>query len=78
MTAGARRIWVAAERLAQLLAVLPDLVLLPVIKPVCVGARGAAASRAEALRELVRGRLETLGPVTADELAAPLGWRPAK
>ncbi len=30
----------------------------------------------EALRELLRGRLEILGPVTVEELAAPLGLRP--
>jgi ATP-dependent Lhr-like helicase len=73
VTPAGRRLWVAAERLAQLLEVLPGLVLLPPIAPVRAGARGVAGSRADALRELVRGRLETLGPVTAEELAAPLG-----
>jgi ATP-dependent helicase Lhr and Lhr-like helicase len=73
VTPAGRRLWVAAERLAQVLEVLPDIVLRPSIAAVSSGARGAAASRADALRELVRGRLETLGPITADELAAPLG-----
>ena len=73
VTPAGRRLWVAAERLAQVLEVLPDIVLRPSIAAVHSGARGAAASRADALRELVRGRLETLGPITADELAAPLG-----
>ncbi len=73
VTAVGRRLWVAAERLAQLLEVLPALTLLPPLAPVRAGARGAAASRSDALRELMRGRLETLGPVTVEELAAPLG-----
>ncbi len=73
ITAAGRRLWVAAERLAQLLEVLPGLALLPPLAPVRTGARGAAASRGDALRELMRGRLETLGPVTVEELAAPLG-----
>lgn len=70
-------LWVAAERLAQVLAVLPGATLLPPIAPVVAGSRGAAATSEEALRELLRGRLETLGPVTAAELAAPLGIDPA-
>lgn len=73
VTAGGQRLWVAAERLAQLQAVLGDLVLLPVIAPVQGGSRSLASSREDALRELLRGRLETLGPVTGEELAAPLG-----
>jgi len=73
VTSAGRRLWVAAERLAQVLAVLPEVVLMPVIAPVQGGARSGAASRADALRELLRGRLETLGPVTAEELATPLG-----
>ncbi|MCC7489319.1 MAG: DEAD/DEAH box helicase, partial [Gammaproteobacteria bacterium] len=70
---GGQRLWVAAERLAQLQAVLGELALLPVIAPVAAGTRSLAGSRADALRELLRGRLETLGPVSSEELAAPLG-----
>ncbi len=73
VTAGGTRLWVAAERLAQLLAVLPAAVLTPVIAPVSAGSRGAAASAEDALRELLRSRIETLGPATVAELAAPLG-----
>jgi len=66
---GGETLWVAAERLADLRLAFPD------------GAAGDDAAtlpgRAEdpetALREIVRGRLEALGPVTASELAAPLG-----
>jgi ATP-dependent Lhr-like helicase len=65
-------IWVAAERLPQLQALWSDATLEPMI---------AAPSReAErvwsadlALVEILRGRLEGLGPVTAEALAAPLG-----
>ncbi|MBM4197685.1 MAG: DEAD/DEAH box helicase [Gammaproteobacteria bacterium] len=73
VTSAGRRLWVAAERLAQLLEVLPDVALVPRIDAVRSGARGAVHSRSDALRELLRGRLETLGPVTASELARPLG-----
>src|SRR5690606_34372047 len=67
--AGGETLWVAAERLADFRLALPD------------GAAGTdaapwpgrAADADAALREIVRGRLEALGPVTAAELAAPLG-----
>jgi len=62
-------LWVAAERLAELRAVLPAAECDPVIDAV----RAAPASADEALREVVRGRLELLGPVTAAQLATPLG-----
>jgi ATP-dependent Lhr-like helicase len=66
------RLWVAAERLPQLQAVFPDATLQPLI--------AAPASFTEttwsfedALVELLRGRLEGLGPVTARGLAASAG-----
>ncbi|MCM3905320.1 MAG: DEAD/DEAH box helicase [Pyrinomonadaceae bacterium] len=66
------RLWVAAERLLQLQAVFPSATLQPLI--------AAPASLAEttwsfddALVELMRGRLEGLGPVTAKGLAASAG-----
>jgi ATP-dependent Lhr-like helicase len=80
--AGARRVtrlrapqatlWVTAERLPQFQAVWPDATLDPPIVPA-----GADAERAwspeEALVEILRGRLEGLGVVTPEALAAPLG-----
>jgi ATP-dependent Lhr-like helicase len=45
----------------------------PVIDAAHAGRRSEAIDRTQALRELLRSRLETLGPVTAAELAAPLG-----
>jgi len=62
-------LFVAAERLHELLAMFPSAELSPAIEPVS----SARPASAEALREIVRGRLELLGPVSAAALAAPLG-----
>ena len=64
-------LWVAAERLSELRAVLPEAALDPPIDP--APATGAAPGPEVALRELLRSRLEGLGPVTAAALGAPLG-----
>ncbi|MEA3220903.1 DEAD/DEAH box helicase [Immundisolibacter sp.] len=63
-------LWVAAERLGEVRAVLPDAVANP---PVAAIADGPPPAAEDALRELLRGRLEGLGPVTSPQLAAPLG-----
>jgi len=69
LTAGSLRLWVAAERLPDFSAALPDAHLEPPItSPI-----PRSPSRDEALLELVRGRLESLGPVTAETLGEPLG-----
>ena len=65
-------IWVAAERLPQFQALWPDAATEPAI------AAPAAYAEREwspdlALTEILRGRLEGLGPVGAGALAAPLG-----
>ncbi len=62
------RLWVAAERLREVIAVLPD-------APVIGGAPllGVEVDADTALRELMRSRLELVGPTTGTELAAPLG-----
>ncbi len=66
----ATRLVVCAEWLAAMQQVHPDHRLEPPIEPV---ARGTPpADRSGALRELVRGRLEVCGPVTADALAEAL------
>ena len=71
--AGGEALWVAAERLAELRAALPQSECDPVIAAV-----GAAPDSGDgALREIVRARLELLGPTTPDQLAAPLGVVPA-
>lgn len=60
---------VAAERLHEWLAIFPGATLSPALVPV-------SSDRPEpedALREILRGRLELLGPVTVDALTMPLG-----
>ncbi|HTV90750.1 MAG TPA: DEAD/DEAH box helicase [Stellaceae bacterium] len=74
--AAAPMIWVAAERLAQFAALWPDARLEPPI----AAPPGHAARRwspEEALVEILRGRLEGLGPMSEAALAAPLGLAPA-
>jgi ATP-dependent helicase Lhr and Lhr-like helicase len=68
-------IWVAAERLPQFAALWPDARLDPPIAAP-VGYAERAWSPEEALVEILRGRLEGLGPVSEAALAAPLGMRP--
>ncbi|HEX5111124.1 MAG TPA: DEAD/DEAH box helicase [Vicinamibacterales bacterium] len=65
---GTARLFVAAERLPELLAVHPDAVATPPVTP--PGSRTVRVwSRAEALRELLRGRLAIVGPTTVGALA---------
>jgi len=69
LSGGALPLYVAAERLHELLAVFPGAALSPAITP-------TSADRPEAdqaLREILRGRLELQGPVTAQTLGEPLG-----
>lgn len=63
--------WVAAERLAEARGVWPDAAVEPDLVPPEEFHRGPA-NRREAVRELVRGRLEVSGPVTAGDLASGL------
>ncbi len=69
---GGQPLWVSAERLAQLQQLWPALMITPPITPAYAGRRSEAPDREHSLRELIRSRLETLGPVTAGMLAAPL------
>jgi ATP-dependent Lhr-like helicase len=65
-------LWIAAERVPVFRALWPDARLEPAVAaPEAIGAE--PWSREEALVEIVRGRLEGLGPVTVPALAAPLG-----
>jgi ATP-dependent Lhr-like helicase len=69
------RIWIAAERLPQFLAVFPDAGTEPQLAaPAALDTKWDAA---QALVEIVRGRLEGLGPVTAAGLARTLGLQEA-
>jgi ATP-dependent Lhr-like helicase len=64
-------VWCAAERLPELRAIHPHVELEPRIDVPAIAQRDW--TREDALRELVRGRLESLGPVTAARLAIEFG-----
>lgn len=68
--------WVAAERLPMVCAVYPDRKIEPALVPPA-SERAHRWQRQDAVRELVRGRMEVTGPTTARHLAnlfqIPLG-----
>ncbi|MGK2942050.1 MAG: DEAD/DEAH box helicase [Immundisolibacter sp.] len=70
LTTDSVALWVAAERLAEARAVLPAGVASP---PIAAITDGPAPTPPDALREVLRSRLEGLGPVTQVQLAASLG-----
>jgi ATP-dependent Lhr-like helicase len=63
------RLWAAAERLHQVLALFAEAQRDPVIHPT----EPVPEDRSHALTELLRSRLECLSPVTVSQLNAPLG-----
>jgi ATP-dependent Lhr-like helicase len=65
-------LWIAAERLPQFQALWPTATLEPAIV-IPESYAGRHWSRDEALVEILRGRLEGIGPLTERALAAPLG-----
>jgi ATP-dependent Lhr-like helicase len=65
------RLWVATERVPMLQAVFPDPVLEPAVT-VPERERSKTWSREDAIRELVRGRLEVIGPTTAPDVSEAL------
>jgi ATP-dependent helicase Lhr and Lhr-like helicase len=69
-------IWVTAERLPQFQALWPEATLAPVIAaPPAYATRIWSAE--DALIEILRGRLEGLGPATQQEICAPLDLAPS-
>jgi ATP-dependent helicase Lhr and Lhr-like helicase len=68
-------LWIAAERLQQFRALFPHADLDPALEAPPL-ATERASSREDALVEILRGRLEGLGPVTPTALCAPLGVEP--
>jgi ATP-dependent Lhr-like helicase len=66
------RVWAAAERLPELRAVHPDLVVDPPIEPP-PSRTSRTWTKEEALVELLRGRLTIAGPTTAHALAESIG-----
>ncbi|MBA2492133.1 MAG: ATP-dependent DNA helicase, partial [Gammaproteobacteria bacterium] len=73
MNAPLATLWVCAERLALLREVFPEAVLTPPIEAVSPTGAVAASDRETAVTELIRERLQGLGPVRADALASSLG-----
>jgi ATP-dependent helicase Lhr and Lhr-like helicase len=72
MSTPTTRLWVAAERLPQLSIVYPNAELQPpIVAPESVARMPWAFE--DALVEIIRGRLEGLGPVTIDQLVASSG-----
>jgi ATP-dependent helicase Lhr and Lhr-like helicase len=71
---GQARLWVAAERLTQFAALCPEARCSPILVPPAEPAPRVAPE--QALAEILRGRLEGLGPVTPIALATPLGLAP--
>ncbi len=68
-TPSGKHLWVAAERLLAMQRVCPHALLSPVINAI---ASDEATDDTTALREILRSRLEGLGPVTVAQLAEPL------
>jgi ATP-dependent helicase Lhr and Lhr-like helicase len=66
-----RHMWVAAERLPEMLAVHPGATIAPAIA-IPPARADRAWTRDDAIRELLRGRLTILGPTTARSLAGSL------
>ena len=66
------KLWVATERVPMVQAAFPDVVLEPAVTAP-ERERAKSWSREDAIRELVRGRLEVIGPTTAADLADALG-----
>ncbi len=64
-----QKLWVAAERLHELKALFPDAICVPNLSPVLSDSYG---SKEDQLREIIRSRLEGLGPVSAQQLAEPI------
>ncbi len=79
----AASLWVAAERLALLLAIYPGASPHPKIAPLAQTARPDDPAAAEepgeesAVPELIRLRMQGVGPLSAAQIAAPLHLEPA-
>src|SRR5438128_9565787 len=66
------RLWVAAERLQMGQAAFPGLMNEPAVTPP-EREQAKTWNREDAIRELVRGRLEVIGPTTATDIADVFG-----
>ncbi len=64
--------WVCVERLPMLQTIYADAAVEPVLTPP-ESSRARAWEREDAIRELVRGRIEVFGPITGGYLSVTLG-----
>jgi ATP-dependent Lhr-like helicase len=71
LTAGGTVLWLAAERLPLFRALFPEAQIAPPVE--VPAAREKQWGREEALVEIVRGRLEGVGPTTSAALATSVG-----
>jgi ATP-dependent helicase Lhr and Lhr-like helicase len=69
---GQKTFWAAAERLSMLKAIYTHATPEPELN-LRDSVRGKTSDRADAIRELVRGRMEACGPITASELTKIFG-----
>ena len=72
LSAREKRLWVAAERLPQISAIYPN----PELEPAIVAPESVSRTAwtvEDAFVEIIRGRLEGLGPVTVEQLMAASG-----
>jgi len=67
-----RPLWIAAERMPMLEVVFPGVACEPALAAP-ERERAKSWAREDAIRELVRGRLEAVGPTTASQLGGALG-----
>ena len=72
---GGEMLWIAAERLDWFRKRWPGITTEPAIEAI---PDAAVADAHAAEREILRGRLEVLGPVTAESLGAPLNLSPGE
>lgn len=70
-----QRLWVAAERLHELQMLFPEANCAP---PIAEVPPDKPLTSEEVLQDIIRSRMEGLGPVTAEQLAEPLGIEPSK
>ncbi|MCB0428889.1 MAG: DEAD/DEAH box helicase [Flavobacteriales bacterium] len=70
---GEETLWIATERLPEWQTRFPDVQPQPEVKAPEVLIREWATSGKDALTEIVRGRLEIMGPILPDQLSVPLG-----
>jgi ATP-dependent Lhr-like helicase len=75
MTGGVQ-LWTAAERLGLAQVAYPDASVAPALEPLLDGRTAPPAEAAEAVAEIVRGWLESSGPVSLAELSQRLALGP--